>query len=107
MDEKIFDDYSVEERELQAQEAQAERELEDKKLQDAFSEVLSTDAGLKAFKKVFDLCGYDAHLMRFNPSSGEINSAATNYNLSKRDVWLDLRTHIAPHHLSLIELPGE
>lgn len=108
MDEEIFDDYSIEERELKHIEAEAAREIENKRMRKAFDEVCATDAGLIVLKKVFELSGYDAFLMRYDSAnSGEINPISSIYNLSKRELWRDLRTHIAPQHLSLIELPTE
>lgn len=107
MDEEVFDDYSIEERELKQEEADSDRAKEKQKLDDSFAAVLSTRDGVAVFKRIFELTGYDDNLMRFNPGTGEINATSCVYNLSKRDVWRDLRRHIIPPHLSLIELPGE
>lgn len=106
MDEEIFDEYSIEERDLKHTEAEARLALERKELARAFGAVLSTEDGITVFKQLFNACGYAERMIRINPMTAEINPISTQYNLSKRDVWLDLRKHIAPQYLALIELPG-
>lgn len=77
------------------------------KLRKAIDALMCHADGLLVLKKFYDLSGYGADLMRFNMGTGEINPHSTIYNLSKRDVWKDFRTHMTPEQLSLIELPGD
>lgn len=73
---------------------------------EAFARVASTPDGLDVLKVIFAYTGYSAPSLRMNPESGEINEKAMLYNISKRDVWIEVRKHIPPHQLAEIEIQG-
>jgi hypothetical protein len=81
--------------------ARKERPLE--KLQKAFHNVANTEDGLLVLRVIFEQTGYDADVRVFDRQTGDIAPLATNYNLSKRDVWMAIKKLLKPSAIIKIE----
>lgn len=69
----------------------------------AFEIVANSEEGLTVLRTIFEHTGYDQDPVRQNHHTGEINQLATNYNSSKRSVWLHVRQHLSPQARARIE----
>ncbi len=81
--------------------------VEAAKLSHAFRLVANSAEGIHVFRHILWLTGFHAPLVTFSAQTGEVNAAASNYNVSKRDVWLEIRKHLPAELLRAIENPLE
>lgn len=74
-------------------------------LAQAWDRVANTPDGLQVLQHILKMTGYQDKLMTFNPATSELNTQATIYNLSKRDVWTGIQKMLTPAQLQNIEHP--
>ncbi len=65
--------------------------------------VAASPEGLNVMKHIFNLSGYSKNLIVGNPSSGDILSKGTFYNIVRRATWVELRQLIPVKSLKKIE----
>lgn len=87
--------------------AERERLKAKQALEQAYDVVASFDAGREVLRHIMLVSGYQDHLKTVSPATGELNIHATTYNLSKRDVWVDIRPFLSAHNRREIENPLE
>lgn len=81
--------------------------LSDKeKLERAFEVIMAHAEGVEVLRHIMELSGYQKELMTYN-NQFELNTNATIYNLSKRDIWIEIRKLLSAKNLSEIENPKE
>lgn len=73
------------------------------RMQRATSVLMSMREGRLVLRELLRVTGYHSKITHQDPATGEINSMATMYNLSRRDVWQFLRQFMTPEQEALLE----
>lgn len=76
-------------------------------LNQAFRLVASTPEGVEVLRHVLWLTGFASPLITYSRESLELNGMASIYNVSKRDVWMEIRKRLPAQLLREIEIPLE
>lgn len=73
-------------------------------LEKAYAAVMSFPEGIRVLRHILEITGYSSdEIKTYDPSTSELNANATIYNLSKRDVWLEVKKFITPKQQCVLE----
>lgn len=72
-------------------------------LEKAYAAVMSFPEGLTVLRHILGVTGYADILKTYDPQTSELNVNATLYNLSKRDVWIQIKEYLTPKQQCILE----